>query len=75
MLSEAATYCRSYCYDVETSYRPEDPRTAILAWAADWNADLLVIGSSAQSWLSQVFFETTLLHIIRNADRPVFIGA
>lgn len=75
MLDEAAVYCRSYGYEVETCYRPEDPRTAILAEVADWNADLLVIGSSAQSWLAQVFLETTLLHLVRNVDRPIFIGA
>jgi len=72
---DAAAYCQAYGYRVETAYRPEDPKTGILAEISDWDADLIVIGSSIKSWLSQMLSETTMLHIVRNVDRPVFIGA
>ena len=48
---------------------------APLAEAEEWNADLLVLGSSARSWLSATFFETTMLHVVRHVGRPIFVGS
>lgn len=74
MLTEAGVYCRAHGWEPETKYRPGDPKQEILAEAAEWQADMLVIGSSAQSWLAAVFRETTMLHVVRNAECPLFIG-
>jgi nucleotide-binding universal stress UspA family protein len=71
---DAAAYCQAYGYQVETCYRPEDPKTGILAEVSEWEADLVVMGSSVKSWLSQALFETVFLHVVRNVDRPIFIG-
>ena len=46
----------------------------VVEQASTWGADLIVLGCSGRSSLSQAFFGTTALHVIRNADRPVFLG-
>lgn len=74
MLTNAAVYCRAHGYEPETRYRAEDPNQGILAEAAQWGADMLVIGSSTQSWLAAIFRETTMLHVIRNVECPLFVG-
>ncbi len=74
MLTDAVVYCRAHGYEPETRYRPGDPKEEILAEAAEWDADMVVLGSSADSWLAKILRETTMLHIIRNADCPLFVG-
>jgi nucleotide-binding universal stress UspA family protein len=74
MLTDAAIYCRAHGYEPEIQYRAGDPKQGILAEAAEWGADMLVIGSSTQSWLAAIFRETTMLHIVRNAEYPLFVG-
>lgn len=75
LLKAAADYCRAYGYTVDTKYRHDDPKYGILSEVSEWDADLLVMGSAMKSWLSQIFVETTMLHIVRNLDRPIFIGS
>jgi nucleotide-binding universal stress UspA family protein len=74
MLTDATIYCRAHGYEPETRYRMGKAKQEILAEAAEWSADMLVIGSSASSWLASVFRETTMLHLIRHADCPLFVG-
>jgi len=74
MLADAVAYCRAHGCEVESRYRAGDPKQEILAEAEEWDADMLVIGSSAKSWLASVFRETTMLHVVRNSTRPLFIG-
>ncbi len=74
MLADAADYCRAHGREPEIQYRPTDPKQGILAEAAEWNADLIVIGSSQRSWLASIFHETTMLHLIRNANCPLYVG-
>jgi nucleotide-binding universal stress UspA family protein len=74
LLTEASIYCRAHGMEPERQYRPEDAKRGILAEAEEWDADLLVLGSSARSWLSATFFETTMLHVVRHVGRPIFVG-
>lgn len=74
MLTDAVVYCRAHGYEPETCYRPGDPKEEILAEVAQWDADMVVIGSSAESWLAKILRETTMLHIVRNADCALFVG-
>ena len=45
----------------------------LLPYAQDWDADLIVVGNSAQSLLLRKLFGETALHLIRHADRPLFL--
>jgi nucleotide-binding universal stress UspA family protein len=74
LLDEASAYCREHGYEVESSHRPGSPQQEILIEAAEWDADLIVLGMSRKSALSRAVFGTTALHVIRNADRPLFLG-
>lgn len=73
-LSDASIYCRAHGVEPELQRRPEDAKGGILAEAEEWDADLVVLGSSARSWLSAMFFETTMLHVVRHVGRPIFVG-
>lgn len=55
-------------------YRPGNAGKEILAEAAEWDADLIVLGMSRASVFSRAVFGTTALHVLRNADRPLFFG-
>jgi nucleotide-binding universal stress UspA family protein len=39
-----------------------------------WQADMIVLGNSARSLLMKRVLGETALHIIRNADRPLFLS-
>lgn len=74
LLENASAYCRWHGQEPETSHRAEPPNRGILDEAAEWDADLIVLGASRKSILSRAVFGTTALHVIRNADRPLFLG-
>jgi nucleotide-binding universal stress UspA family protein len=41
--------------------------------ATYWQADMIVLGNSARNLLIKRLLGETALHIIRNADRPLFL--
>ena len=73
-LSDASIYCRQHGFEPELKYRPGSPGEEILAEAAEWDADMIVLGMSRASVFSRAVFGTTALHVLRNADRPLFFG-
>jgi nucleotide-binding universal stress UspA family protein len=74
LLTDASIYCRQHGIEPEVKYRDGNPGKEILAEAAEWDADLIVLGTSRSSVFSRAVFGTTALHVIRNADRPLFLG-
>jgi len=70
---DAAEYCRAHGIEPEVHYGPGSPKERLLPEAADWEADIIVIGNSLRSLLSRKLFGETALHMIRNADRPLFL--
>lgn len=73
-LNDALIYCRQHGHKPDLNARPGSPSTEILAEAAAWDADLIVLGGSRRGPFSRAMFGTTALHVIRNADRPLFLG-
>jgi nucleotide-binding universal stress UspA family protein len=73
-LNDAFAYCRQHGYEPEVNQRSGSAGEEILAEAAEWDADLMVLGTSRSSVLSRAVFGTTALHVIRNADRPLFLA-
>ena len=49
------------------------PERAILEQAADWDADLVVMGDGAHNVLSRSVLGDTLLDVVRQADRPLLL--
>jgi len=72
-LSDAAVYCRQHGHEPELLCSPGQPSRQILAEAAEWDADLVVLGTSRSGMLSRAVFGATALDVIRNADRPLFL--
>jgi nucleotide-binding universal stress UspA family protein len=74
LLGDAAVYCRQHGYEPELNHRPGSPSKEILAEAASWDADLIVLGTSRSSLFTRAVFGSTALDVIRNADRPLFLA-
>jgi len=74
LLGQTAGYCRAHGLEVETEHLPGTPHQAILAHAEEWDADLIVLGSSVRNYLLRKIFGETVCHVMRNADRPLFLS-
>ncbi len=73
LLYDAAEYCREHGFTVETESNPGSPKTLLLPLATLRQADVIVMGNSVRSLLVRRILGDTALHIIRNADRPLFL--
>ncbi len=73
-LKEAAEYCRAHGLDPETECIAEPPLENLLPYADVWGADLIVMGNSAKSMLLRRILGETALHVMRNAERPLFLA-
>lgn len=74
LVGDAADYCRAHGFEPEEAFVPESPKNHLLSYAAEWGADLIVVGNSAKNLLLRRIFGETALHVIRNADRPLFLA-
>lgn len=70
---DAAEYCRFHGVEPEVHHSLGLPAECLLPEAADWGADMIVIGNSARSLLLRKIFGETALHVIRNSDLPLFL--
>ncbi|MBP1739823.1 MAG: hypothetical protein H6Q48_2116 [Deltaproteobacteria bacterium] len=73
LLYDASEYCRAHGFHVESESNPGSPKEFLLPMATLWQADMIVLGNSAHSLLVKRVLGETALHIIRNADRPLFL--
>jgi nucleotide-binding universal stress UspA family protein len=74
LLAEMSAYCRAHGYEPETEASDAPPKVQILAAAQEWNADLIVLGNGVRNlWLNRVL-GSTALHVIQNADRPLYLA-
>jgi len=73
LLYDATEYCRAHGFPVEYESNPGSPKDFLLPIATYWQADMIVMGNSARNLLVKRLVGETALHIIRNADRPLFL--
>jgi nucleotide-binding universal stress UspA family protein len=73
LLENAAKYCRHHGFQPETEYVAGHPMGQVLPYAAQWNADLIVMGSSARNFLLRNLIGETASHVVSHADRPLFL--
>ena len=73
LLSDASEYCWAHGFHVESESNPGSPKEFLLPMATLWQADMIVLGNSARSLLLKRVLGETALHIIRNAERPLFL--
>jgi nucleotide-binding universal stress UspA family protein len=74
LLDDAARYCRAHDYRVKTRWIDDEAKTAVLSHAQSSDADILVMGNSVRSLLMRKILGDTVLHTVRNADRPLFLS-
>ena len=74
LLNDAAEYCRAHGFHVDTESNPGSPKDFLLPMATVWQADMIVLGNSSGGLLLKRLIGETALHIIRNADRPLFLS-
>ncbi len=71
---DAAAYCRAHGLNVDEDFVEGSAKPDILGYAANWGADLIVIGNSARSVFLKKVFGDTAKQIIQLADRPLFLS-
>ena len=73
LLFDASEYCRAHGFSVVCESNPGSPKDFLLPIATYWQADMIVLGNSARNLLVKRVIGETALHVIRNADRPLFL--
>jgi nucleotide-binding universal stress UspA family protein len=74
LLAEATGFCRAHGLEPETESITGCPANDLLPYMQSWGADLTVVGNSAQNLLLRRIFGETALHVIRNAEQPLFLA-
>jgi len=73
LLHDASEYCRTHGFNVEYESNPGSPKDFLLPMATLWQSDMIVMGNSARNLMVKRLIGETALHIIRKADRPLFL--
>lgn len=74
LLADMAAYCRAHGIEPDLEHSDASPKQHILAVAHAWNADLIVLGNGARSlWFNRAV-GSTALHVVQNADRPLYLA-
>lgn len=73
LLDRAANYCRAHGFQTEVESVPGSAKEQLVPYAAKWNADLIVMGSSARNFLIRNLVGETALQVVTTADRPLFL--
>ena len=74
LVEQAAEYLQAHGVDPEVDSVDLTPRDNILPYAAECDADLIVMGNSARNLLIRKFLGATALHVMRNSDRMLFLA-
>lgn len=74
LLGRASAYCQDWGVEPGVKALVGGAKDHLLCDAADDGADLIVLGDSAKSMFTRRVFGDTALHVIRNADRPLFLS-
>lgn len=75
LLRDMAEYCRLWNIEPETIVgEGEQPREQLESMATEWQADLIVMGSTARARLFKLVLGDTAHHMMMHADIPLFLG-
>jgi nucleotide-binding universal stress UspA family protein len=73
-LDAAAAYCQTHSLRPETDLVKKPAKESLLPYAAGWNADLIVMGNSRKRFLLRRIFGETVLDVIANSNRSLFLS-
>lgn len=74
LLHDAAEYCLAHGLTVETMHDQRETRHGLDHMITDWPADAVVMGSTARSRLFRHLLGDTALHMVKNANVPLFMS-
>jgi nucleotide-binding universal stress UspA family protein len=74
LLDDAAEYSRAHGLQPEAALLATNPKDNLLPYAAEWGADLLVLGNSAKGLMRRRLFGETALNAMREADQMLFLS-
>ena len=74
MLEEAASFARAHGYETSVAQIEGVPWSALMNQAAEIDADIIVLGSSARRVLLTRRFGKNVLQLIQSSDRPLFLS-
>lgn len=74
LLADAAAYCASHGHEVEAEVLDASPNKGLLDEADHWGADVIVLGNSHKSLLMRRVLGETVLHIVQNSEKALFLG-
>jgi nucleotide-binding universal stress UspA family protein len=74
LIKDAAEFCEAHGFEVKTEKVEGKARSDLLPFARENNADLIVMGNSANRALLRRLLSDTVLETIKSADRPLFLS-
>lgn len=74
LLADMASYCRAYGHEPAQEHSEESPKDRLLTAAAEWDADLIVLGNGVRRvWLNRII-GSTASHVVQNAEIPLYLS-
>lgn len=73
-VEKAAAFIRAHGRRVDTDTVSGDPLRALLPYALEWKADLIVAGNSAKNLIVRRLFGETALQLIRESPLPLYLA-
>lgn len=74
LLEDSAAYCVANGLSPSSEIIDASPNQGILDEAAGWGADIIVLGNSQKSLLMRRVLGETVLHVIKNSEKALFLG-
>ena len=74
LLHDATAYAKDWGVEIDAQAVVGGPKDHLLRDARERRADLIVMSDSAKSLFKRRVFGDAALHVIRNADRPLFLA-
>lgn len=74
LLKDASDYCRDHGYLNETELVEQSAREHLIEYAQQNDMDLIVMGNSIRNLLFRHLLGDTVLNVIQQSDRPLFLA-
>lgn len=74
LLMDAAEYLRAHGMDPEIEPMEGAPRDRLLEHAGEWNADMIVMGSTSRTRITRFLLGDTGLHAMRHSEIPLLMA-
>jgi nucleotide-binding universal stress UspA family protein len=74
LLIDATAYLRAHGFEPEAESLPGRAKHGLLAHAQEWEADLVVMGSTSRSRIAKLVMGATALEALMHADIPLFLS-